>query len=70
VVVMSIAEGEDKPLKYPNMFRASGVMILNKIDLLPHVEFDVAECVANARAVNPAIEIFELSALRGDGLDH
>ena len=70
VAMMSVTEGEDKPLKYPNMFRAAGVMVLNKIDLLPHVRFDVAECVANARAINPAIELFELSASRGDGLHH
>jgi hydrogenase nickel incorporation protein HypB len=68
VVVVSVTEGEDKPLKYPHMFRASEVMILNKIDLLPYVRFDAAKCVEYARQVNPAIEVLQVSAERGDGM--
>jgi hydrogenase nickel incorporation protein HypB len=67
-VVLSVTEGEDKPLKYPDMFRRSDVMLLNKIDLLPYVEFDVAKCVAYARRVNPAIRVIELSATKGQGM--
>jgi hydrogenase nickel incorporation protein HypB len=69
VVVLSVTEGEDKPLKYPDMFHAASLMLLNKIDLLPHVSFDVARCVAFARRVNPAIEILEVSATSGAGMD-
>jgi hydrogenase nickel incorporation protein HypB len=67
-VIMSVTEGEEKPLKYPHMFRASDVMLLNKIDLLPHVSFDVERCIASARRVNPRLAIFQVSATRGDGL--
>ena len=69
VVVLSVTEGEDKPLKYPHMFAAAQVLVLNKIDLLPHLAVDVDACVANARAVNPSLRVFSLSATRGDGLD-
>ena len=69
VVVLSVTEGEDKPLKYPDMFHAASLMLLNKVDLLPHLAFDVARCLANARRVNPAIEIIELSATSGQGMD-
>ncbi len=69
VVVLSVTEGEDKPLKYPNMFAASWLMLLNKTDLLPHVEFDVARCLDYARRVNPDIKILQLSARTGDGMD-
>jgi hydrogenase nickel incorporation protein HypB len=69
VVLMSVTEGDDKPLKYPHMFQASDVMVLTKADLLPHVEFDVARCREFARRVNPRLEILEVSATRGDGLD-
>jgi hydrogenase nickel incorporation protein HypB len=69
VVIMSVTEGEDKPLKYPHMFRASEVMVLSKLDLLPHLEFDVAACLAHARRVNPHLDIVQLSATRGDGLE-
>jgi hydrogenase nickel incorporation protein HypB len=69
VVVLSVTEGEDKPLKYPNMFAASRLMLLNKTDLLPHVEFDVARCLDYARRVNPDIEILQLSARTGDGME-
>ena len=68
VVVLSVTEGTDKPLKYPDMFAAASLMVINKIDLLPHVDFDLAQCVAFARRVNPAIEVLQLSATRGDGL--
>jgi hydrogenase nickel incorporation protein HypB len=68
VVVVSVTEGEDKPVKYPHMFRASEVMLLNKIDLLPHVNFDVEKCVGYARQVNPRLKVLQVSATRGDGL--
>ncbi|MGH7396972.1 MAG: hydrogenase nickel incorporation protein HypB, partial [Candidatus Rokuibacteriota bacterium] len=68
VLVVSVTEGDDKPLKYPHMFRASDLILLNKIDLLPHVRFDVARCVAYARMVNPGLEILPVSATRGYGL--
>jgi hydrogenase nickel incorporation protein HypB len=68
VVVASVTEGEDKPLKYPHMFRASAALVLNKIDLLPHLRFDVDRFLANARQVNPRQVVFHVSATRGDGL--
>jgi hydrogenase nickel incorporation protein HypB len=69
VAILSVTEGEDKPLKYPDMFAAAHLMVLNKTDLLPYVDFDVAQCIANARRVNPAIEVVQLSARTGEGLD-
>jgi hydrogenase nickel incorporation protein HypB len=69
IVIASVTEGDDKPVKYPHMFRQSEVMILNKIDLLPYVPFNVDRCVAYAREVNPHIRVIQISALRGDGLD-
>jgi hydrogenase nickel incorporation protein HypB len=68
VAILSVTEGEDKPLKYPDMFAAARLMILNKVDLLPHVSFDVERCKAYARRVNPVIEILELSATTGQGM--
>ena len=68
VVVLSVTEGEDKPLKYPDMFAAADVMLLNKSDLLPHLDFDVAACMWNALRVNPKLEIFTVSARSGEGL--
>jgi hydrogenase nickel incorporation protein HypB len=68
IVVMSVTEGEDKPLKYPHMFRAARVLILTKIDLLPHLEFDVEACVANARRINPQLRVFPVSARTGVGV--
>ncbi|MBZ4193965.1 MAG: hydrogenase nickel incorporation protein HypB [Candidatus Contendobacter sp.] len=68
VVVLSVTEGEDKPLKYANMFAAADLMLLNKIDLLPHVEFDVAQCLDYARRVNPTLQILQLSARTGEGM--
>jgi hydrogenase nickel incorporation protein HypB len=70
VVILSITEGEDKPIKYPHMFRASEVMLLTKIDLLPHIQFDVQKCVEYAQQVNPQIQIFQVSALTGTGLEN
>jgi len=69
VVVLSVTEGEDKPLKYPDMFRAASLMLLNKVDLLPYVSFEVARCIEYARRVNPAIEVMQVSATKGDGMD-
>jgi hydrogenase nickel incorporation protein HypB len=68
IVVLSVAEGEDKPLKYPSMFFRSDLLVLNKIDLLPHVPFDITKARAYARQVHPGIEIIELSSLTGEGL--
>jgi hydrogenase nickel incorporation protein HypB len=68
VVIVSVTEGEDKPVKYPHMFRASSVLILNKIDLLPYVPFDVDRFLEYARQVNPVLRILQVSATRGDGL--
>lgn len=68
VVVLSVTEGEDKPLKYPDMFAAAELMLLNKSDLLPHLEFDVAACMAAALRVNPRLQILTVSARTGEGL--
>ncbi|AKG20583.1 hydrogenase nickel incorporation protein HypB [Calothrix sp. 336/3] len=70
VVILSVTEGEDKPIKYPHMFRASQVMVLTKIDLLPYVQFDVEKCIAYAKQVNPQILIFQVSAVTGAGLQN
>ncbi len=69
VVVLSVTEGEDKPLKYPDMFAASDLMLLAKIDLAPHVNFDRKRAIEYARRVRPGIEVIEVSATRGDGMD-
>lgn len=69
VVVVSVTEGTDKPLKYPHMFAAAGLVILNKIDLLPYVDFDLETCCRHARSVNPDVSILPTSATRGDGLE-
>lgn len=69
VAILSVTEGEDKPLKYPHMFRASDLMLLNKIDLLPYLKFDVDRSIEAARSVNPQIEIFQVSATTGEGMD-
>ncbi len=69
VAVLSVTEGEDKPLKYPHMFAAASLMLLNKVDLLPYLSFDVEQCIAYAREVNPEIEILLVSATKGDGMD-
>jgi hydrogenase nickel incorporation protein HypB len=69
VVVLSVTEGEDKPLKYPQMFHNSTVMLLNKVDLLPYLDFDLEKCKEMARRVSPGITIFETSARTGEGMD-
>ena len=69
VVILSVTEGEDKPLKYPDMFAASDLMLLNKVDLLPHLRFDVDRCLAFARRVNPKIQILRVSAQTGEGME-
>ncbi|MBZ8142288.1 hydrogenase accessory protein HypB [Rubrivivax gelatinosus] len=69
VAILSVTEGEDKPLKYPDLFAAARLMLLNKTDLLPHLDFDVARCIEYARRVNPAIEVLQVSARSGEGLD-
>jgi len=68
VVVLSVTEGEDKPLKYPHMFRAADIMLINKIDLLPYLRFDLEQCKTYARQVNPQIKIMELSCHSGAGM--
>jgi hydrogenase nickel incorporation protein HypB len=68
VMILSVTEGDDKPVKYPHMFRASEVLILNKIDLLPYVDFDVDRCIEHARAVSPEIKVLQISATKGEGL--
>ncbi len=69
VVIISVTEGADKPLKYPNMFAESALCLINKIDLLPYVDFDVDACVDAARRVNPRLEFLQVSATTGEGLD-
>ncbi len=69
VVVLSVTEGEDKPLKYPDMFAAADVMLLNKVDLLPHLDFDVSAAIDNARKINPRIRVLQVSARSGQGMD-
>ncbi len=69
VVILSVTEGEDKPLKYPDMFAAARLMLLNKVDLLPHLRFDVARCLDLARRVNPGLQVLHTSAITGEGLD-
>ena len=68
VVVLSVTEGEDKPLKYPDMFAASTLLLLNKVDLLPHVNFDVKRAIEYARRVRPGIEVLQVSATTGAGM--
>ncbi len=69
VAVLSVTEGEDKPLKYPDMFAAADLMILNKSDLLPHLEFNVGLCIANALRVNPRLQTLTVSARTGEGME-
>lgn len=68
VAILSVTEGEDKPLKYPDMFHAADLMLINKIDLLPYVDFDVDRCIDYARHVNPDIQVFKVSATQGEGV--
>ena len=69
VAILSVTEGEDKPLKYPDMFAAASLMLLNKVDLLPHLRFDVVKCIDYARRVNPSIRVMLVSAQTGQGMD-
>jgi hydrogenase nickel incorporation protein HypB len=68
IVVLSVTEGEDKPLKYPSIFFKSDLLVLSKVDLLPHVPFDINAAVDNARKVHPGMEIVKVSCLAGNGL--
>lgn len=69
VVVISVTEGQDKPLKYPQMFAGADLLLINKSDLLPYVDFDVQACTEYAQRVNPGLEVIITSATTGDGLD-
>lgn len=68
VAILSVTEGEDKPIKYPDMFHAAGLLLLNKIDLLPYLQFDVDKCLDYARRINPGIQILKVSATTGEGM--
>jgi hydrogenase nickel incorporation protein HypB len=68
IALLSVTEGDDKPLKYPDVFAAAGMLVLTKTDLLPHVDFDVRRCIEHARAINPAIAVLQLSARSGEGM--
>jgi hydrogenase nickel incorporation protein HypB len=68
VAILAVTEGDDKPLKYPHMFRAAQLLILNKVDLLPYVDFDVKQATANALSINPTLTVLEVSARNGQGL--
>jgi hydrogenase nickel incorporation protein HypB len=67
-MLLSVAEGDDKPMKYPLMFQLSSVLLINKIDLLPHIDCDVGKIRSEARQLNPVQTIFEISCRTGDGL--
>ena len=69
VVLMSVTEGEDKPLKYPAAFRRASALVLTKVDLVPHLRFSVEEALENARSINPDLEIFSTSSFTGEGLE-
>ncbi|PSU98313.1 hydrogenase accessory protein HypB [Photobacterium leiognathi subsp. mandapamensis] len=69
VAILSVTEGEDKPLKYPNMFAAADLMLINKVDLLPYVGIKIEDCIASARKVNPNIQVIKLSAKTGEGME-
>jgi hydrogenase nickel incorporation protein HypB len=69
VVILSVTEGEDKPLKYPDMFHAADLMLLNKVDLLPYLDFDVERCIEYACRVNPRIRVLQVSARSGAGME-
>jgi len=70
IVLLSVTEGEDKPLKYPSIFLKSSLLILTKVDLLPYVPFDIEAAKTNARQIHPGIEILEVSCTTGQGMDH
>ena len=69
IVILSVTEGDDKPLKYPGIFFKADLMILSKIDLLPHVPFDKEAAIANAHSIHPKMEVLELSAWTGQGME-
>ena len=69
MVVLSVTEGEDKPAKYPLMFHTSDTLVLNKIDLLPHLDFSMDDLMKNVRDVNPRMTIFQVSARTGEGME-
>ena len=69
VVILSVTEGEDKPLKYPHMFRAAQLMLLNKVDLLPYLQFDLEHCLKAALEINPTLKILQVSATTGEGMN-
>jgi len=69
IAILSVTEGEDKPIKYPDMFAAAKLMVLNKVDLLPYLDFDIPQCIEYARRVNPGIEVLLVSARSGQGMD-
>jgi hydrogenase nickel incorporation protein HypB len=68
VVILSVTEGDDKPLKYPDAFAAATTMVLSKTDLLPHVDFDVSHCIEHARSINPDIAVLQVCARSGEGM--
>ena len=69
VVILSVTEGEDKPLKYPHMFRAAQLMLLNKVDLLPYLQFNLDRCLKAALEINPTLKILQVSATTGEGME-
>ena len=68
IVILSVTEGDNKPLKYPDMFRSADLMLVTKTDLLPYVDFDIGKCTEYARRIKPDIEVLIFSATQGDGL--
>jgi hydrogenase nickel incorporation protein HypB len=68
VAILSVTEGEDKPLKYPDMFASADLVLVNKVDLLPHLDFDIDLAIANARRVNPRVRLIRVSARSGEGM--
>ena len=68
-VIISVTEGDDKPLKYPHMFAAADLVLVNKIDLLPYVDFDLDACVDRARSIRPGVEVVSASARTGEGIE-
>jgi hydrogenase nickel incorporation protein HypB len=69
VVILSVTEGDDKPLKYPDMFNAADLMLVNKVDLAPHVQFDIDAAIGYARRVRPGLPVMQVSATTGEGFD-
>ena len=69
VAILSITEGEDKPIKYPDMFHAADLLLLNKIDLLPYLDFDIDKCIEYAKKIKPDIQILQVSATTGEGME-